>query len=121
MKTLAIVGYGKMGHIIESLAPSYGFTAAVKIDLGDPIQAAAEADVAIEFTSPDAAPQNLLKLAEMLRAHCLRHDRMVPGIRCDQTSLRSSGDSARLESQLLDRRQHLLPPRRGGRAIDVEV
>ena len=66
MKTLAIVGYGKMGHIIETLAPSYGFSAAIKIDLGDSLNAAAEADVAIEFSTPDAAPDNLRQLAEML-------------------------------------------------------
>ena len=66
MKKLAIVGYGKMGHMIESLAPSYDFTPAIKIDLKDPISAAAEADVVIEFTTPDAAPNNLRQLAEML-------------------------------------------------------
>jgi 4-hydroxy-tetrahydrodipicolinate reductase len=66
MSKLAIVGYGKMGRIIESLAPSYGFTSIVKIDLNDPIGAAAEADVAIEFTNPEAAPKNLRKLAELL-------------------------------------------------------
>jgi len=66
MKNLALVGYGKMGRMIESLAPSYGFTSIVKIDLNDSLAAAAEADVAIEFTTPEAAPKNLLKLAELL-------------------------------------------------------
>ncbi len=66
MKTLAIIGYGKMGKIIESLAPSYGFPTVIKIDLNDSLHSAAEADVAIEFTSPDAAAKNLRKLAEML-------------------------------------------------------
>ena len=66
MKNLAIVGYGKMGRMIESLAPAYGFGGIVKIDIGEPLSAAAEADVAIEFTAPDAAPDNLRKLAEML-------------------------------------------------------
>ncbi|HEY3743733.1 MAG TPA: dihydrodipicolinate reductase C-terminal domain-containing protein [Bryobacteraceae bacterium] len=66
MKKLAIVGYGKMGHMIESLALSYGFTTAIKIDLNDPLAAAAEADVAIEFSTPEGAPKNLTRLAEML-------------------------------------------------------
>ena len=66
MNKLAIVGYGKMGRIIEALAPSYGFTSIVKIDLNDPISAAAEADVAIEFSMPEAAPRNLRKLAELM-------------------------------------------------------
>jgi 4-hydroxy-tetrahydrodipicolinate reductase len=65
MNKLAIVGYGKMGHMIESLAPSYGFTSIVKVDLNDSLTAAAEADVAIEFTNPEAAAKNLRKLAEM--------------------------------------------------------
>jgi 4-hydroxy-tetrahydrodipicolinate reductase len=66
MNKLAIIGYGKMGHMIESLASSYGFTNVVTIDLKDSLAAAAEADVAIEFTNPEAAPANLRKLAEML-------------------------------------------------------
>jgi 4-hydroxy-tetrahydrodipicolinate reductase len=65
MKQLAIVGYGKMGRIIESLASAYGFSSIVKFDLNDKLSAAAEADVAIEFTAPEAAPKNLLKLAEL--------------------------------------------------------
>ena len=32
MKRLAIVGYGKMGKLIEQLAPEYGFTVALKLD-----------------------------------------------------------------------------------------
>ena len=63
---LAIVGYGKMGHMVELLAPEYGFLNIVKIDSKDPIRKAAEADAAIEFSTPEAAPGNLLKLAEML-------------------------------------------------------
>ena len=30
---LAIVGYGKMGRIIEELAPEYGFEVALKLDI----------------------------------------------------------------------------------------
>ena len=65
MKTLAIVGYGKMGRMVETFAPSYGFTTIIKVDQHDPLMAVAEADVAIEFTTPAAAPGNLRKLAEM--------------------------------------------------------
>lgn len=63
---LAIVGYGKMGKMIESLALAYGFDSIVKVDIHDPLSMAAEADVAIEFTAPDAAPANLRKLADLL-------------------------------------------------------
>ena len=31
-ETLAIVGYGKMGQLIEQLAPEYGFEVALKLD-----------------------------------------------------------------------------------------
>jgi 4-hydroxy-tetrahydrodipicolinate reductase len=65
MTKLAIVGYGKMGRMIEQLAPSYGFAVASKIDLGDDIGKASGADVAIEFTTPAAAPANLAALAAM--------------------------------------------------------
>lgn len=65
MKKLAIVGYGKMGHMVESLALSYGFDELVKIDVEDPIGVAAGAAVAIEFSTPSAAPLNLRSLASM--------------------------------------------------------
>ena len=65
MKKLAIVGYGKMGHMVESLAAGYGFDFIVTIDVGDPLSAASEATVAIEFSTPDAAPVNLQQLAAM--------------------------------------------------------
>ena len=31
-RRLAIVGYGKMGRLIEQLAPEYGFAVALKLD-----------------------------------------------------------------------------------------
>jgi 4-hydroxy-tetrahydrodipicolinate reductase len=45
---LAIVGYGKMGRMVEQFAPDYGFTVHSKIDAGDPLTNARGADVAIE-------------------------------------------------------------------------
>jgi 4-hydroxy-tetrahydrodipicolinate reductase len=62
---LAIIGYGKMGRLIEQLAPEYGFTSIVAIDIGDDFAKAAGADVAIEFTVPEAVPGNIEKLAGM--------------------------------------------------------
>ena len=62
---LAIIGYGKMGRLIGQLAPEYGFTSIVAIDLGDDFAKAAGADVAIEFTTPEAALGNIEKLAGM--------------------------------------------------------
>jgi 4-hydroxy-tetrahydrodipicolinate reductase len=62
---LAIIGYGKMGRLIEQLAPEYGFTSVVTVDIGDDFAKAAGADVAIEFTAPEAVPGNVEKLAGM--------------------------------------------------------
>jgi len=69
---LAIVGYGKMGRLIEQLAPEYGFDVRAKFDgrsnprgqaLSD--QTLQGVDVAVEFTSPEAAPENIRRLAAM--------------------------------------------------------
>jgi 4-hydroxy-tetrahydrodipicolinate reductase len=62
---LAIVGYGKMGRMIEQFAPEFGFDVAARIDVGDDISAARGCDAAIEFTEPAAAVNNVLALAEM--------------------------------------------------------
>ena len=62
---LAIVGYGKMGKLIEQLAPEYGFEAFARMDVNDDLQQARGADVAIEFTAPEAAPANIEKLSAM--------------------------------------------------------
>lgn len=63
MKKLAIVGYGKMGRMVESLAGQYGFEVVARIDAGDSIEAARGADAAIEFSTPEAALANIEKLA----------------------------------------------------------
>jgi 4-hydroxy-tetrahydrodipicolinate reductase len=62
---LAIVGYGKMGKLIEQLAPEYGFTVHARIDLNDDLGKAAGADVAVEFTLPSAVIGNVKALSAM--------------------------------------------------------
>ena len=59
---LAIVGYGKMGRMIEGLAPEYAFSVHARIDVNDPMESA---DVAIEFSTPEAAVGNIEKLAAL--------------------------------------------------------
>ena len=63
---LLIVGYGRMGRIIEALAPEYDFHVAGAIDEAD-ADASAEvwpaADVAIDFSIAEAVPANFGKLA----------------------------------------------------------
>ena len=65
MKTLALIGYGKMGRMIAQLAPEYGFDVAATIDLNDDFAKASACDVAIEFTTPGAALENIKRLAAM--------------------------------------------------------
>jgi len=59
MKIL-LVGYGKMGKIIERIALERGHTIAGRIDIDNPQDLdTAEADVAIEFSRPEAAFDNV--------------------------------------------------------------
>ena len=67
---LAIVGYGKMGKLIERLAPEYGFEVRAKFSSGDnrggtglSHETLRGIDVAVEFTTPEAAPENIRRLA----------------------------------------------------------
>jgi len=62
---LAIVGYGKMGRLIEQLAPEYGFSIHARIDVNDDFAQAKGADAAVEFTVPDAVPGNVEKLSAL--------------------------------------------------------
>jgi len=65
MHKLAIVGYGKMGRMIEALAPEYGFFVSARIDVDDDMKGARGADVAIEFSTPEAVVGNIEKLAAL--------------------------------------------------------
>lgn len=57
---IVLIGYGKMGKTIERIAQSRGHEIAGKIDVGDDIATFDQkADVAIEFTQPEAAVHNL--------------------------------------------------------------
>jgi len=70
---IAIVGYGKMGHIIEKIAIGRGINVKAKID---PIandathkeinkESLKGIDVCIEFTTPDVAVENIKKIAAL--------------------------------------------------------
>ena len=61
---IAIIGYGKMGHAIESCAVQQGHTVACAIDKGDVWPGSLEADVAIEFTTPATAVENIQRCFE---------------------------------------------------------
>src|ERR1051326_3423770 len=72
MRNLAIVGYGKMGKLVESLAPQYDFQVALKLDEfnnanGEGITAEnfRDVDVAIDFSIPAAVPLNVEGIAAL--------------------------------------------------------
>lgn len=73
---VAIVGYGKMGRMVEKLAPEYGFLVCARLSKGEmaKVDAAAAlqgAAVAIEFTNSVAAVENLERLAaDRIRTVC---------------------------------------------------
>lgn len=63
MMKLALIGYGRMGHLLESMAEQYGFAVCAHIDpaLGVELSedALGGADVVIEFSTPATAAENL--------------------------------------------------------------
>ena len=62
---IALIGYGKMGHEIEKIALSRGHEVVCRIDRDNPQDFDSpqfrNADVAIEFTAPTQAYNNILK------------------------------------------------------------
>ena len=60
---IALIGYGKMGKAIEEIALERGHKIVLKIDLDNQADLnknnLSKADVAIEFTAPESAPNNL--------------------------------------------------------------
>ena len=62
MPNLAIVGYGKMGRLIDQLAPEYGFTVSARVDVGRD-ESLEGSDVAVEFSAPSSVVSNVAKVA----------------------------------------------------------
>lgn len=61
---IALIGYGKMGKMIEQIAFGRGHEIICKLNHGssaDDWKAISKADVAIEFTKPDSALENIKK------------------------------------------------------------
>ena len=65
---IALIGYGRMGRLIEQIATARGHEIVCKIDVDNQedfdSSEFASADVAIEFTSPSAAYGNYLRAFE---------------------------------------------------------
>jgi len=64
MMKIAILGYGKMGKVIEEIALQRGHSIPLKVNresLNFDIELLKECDVAIEFSSPESAIENINK------------------------------------------------------------
>jgi len=63
---ILIIGYGRMGKLLESLSPEYGLDVAGTVDVAEAAtpQKWPQADVAIDFSIADAVPENARRLAE---------------------------------------------------------
>ena len=57
---IALIGYGKMGRMIEEIALQRGHEIVARIDVNTPFNLNG-ADVAIEFTTPSTAKENILR------------------------------------------------------------
>jgi 4-hydroxy-tetrahydrodipicolinate reductase len=66
---IILIGYGKMGKAIEEIALQKGHTIILKVDIDNANQLntinASKADVAIEFTGPHSAFDNVMKCLEL--------------------------------------------------------
>jgi 4-hydroxy-tetrahydrodipicolinate reductase len=69
---LAIVGYGKMGRLVEQLAPEYGFAVQLKLDEfnnanfeGVTRENFQGVDVAVDFSIPSAVADNVERIAAL--------------------------------------------------------
>ena len=69
---LAIIGYGKMGRLIEQLAPDYGCQVKLRLDVdnnanfeGMTKENFRGINAAMEFSTPAAAPENIERLATL--------------------------------------------------------
>ena len=71
-RRLAVIGMGKMGHAIADLAPQRGWDVVATLDEADTAAGVTSellngADVAVEFTTPEAAPRNI---RDVINAGC---------------------------------------------------
>ena len=66
---IALIGYGKMGHMLEAIARQRGHSIAVTLDADQPVEHHLDtlrtAEVALEFTAPAAALGNVLACASI--------------------------------------------------------
>ena len=69
---LALVGYGRMGRLVEQLAPTHGFEVALRLDefnnqagAGLTAKNFSGIDAAIDFSIPEVVADNAVRIAEL--------------------------------------------------------
>ena len=61
---IALLGYGKMGKVIEKIAISRGHEIVLRKDASESFDGLANADVAIDFSTPESAVENISECLE---------------------------------------------------------
>ena len=66
MSKLALIGYGRMGKLVEQLAPGHGFEVVQRLDSSDhDVEKLRGVDVAIDFSTAGAVPETVERLAPL--------------------------------------------------------
>ena len=108
---LAIVGRGKMGRLVEQLAPEFGFDVRARFSSSNIATLSREsllgATVAIEFSTPAAAPSNIQKLSA-LGVNIVSGTTLVRATSAGSLKRRPGRNRASLRRQFLDRHESLL-------------
>jgi 4-hydroxy-tetrahydrodipicolinate reductase len=68
MSKLALIGYGRMGRLVEQLAPSHGFDVVLRLDGSDheiDEERFQGVDVAIDFSTAAAVPETVQQVAPL--------------------------------------------------------
>lgn len=68
LNPLALIGYGRMGKLVEQLAPEHGFEVALRLTNSDPEIDAGRFEgipVAIDFSTAEAVPETVERLAAL--------------------------------------------------------
>ena len=116
---ILIVGYGRMGRLIEELAAGHGCTVAGVLDVNLNANADAlgegawsDVNVAIDFTTPEAVCQHLPRYAALGLNAVIGTDWLECAASCDAGDCRRKQNRHCRRRQLFDRRGALRECRR---------
>ncbi len=124
-RRLAIVGYGKMGRLVDQLAPEYGFDVALKLDEynnanyeGVTAENFRGIDVAVDFSIPAAVAGKCAQDRGAGHQYRGGHNRLAGTGGAGARGGGAERDRAGVESEFLDRGQHFYARGGGSGAAD---